>query len=156
MIDKVHAAVAVGDCEAGQVANVLVDQLPARQGQRKRVREREDVLGESARHGSVAVKLGTDLTHEAAVLREALRQVRPEALESLQLQAGTVPSVASLRAKADALRAQIAESSHTFEQHIGATPLTAVAMSSDCNPLHDLSAVADYASKASPRAAMTG
>ena len=77
-------------------------------------------------------------------------------LESLQLQAGTVPSVASLRAKADALRAQIAESSQTFEQHIGATPLTAVAMSSDCNPLHDLSAVADYASKASPRAAMTG
>ena len=95
-------------------------------------------------------------TRPTPLLREALRQVRPEALESLQLQAGTVPSVASLRAKADALRAQIAESSQTFEQHIGATPLTAVAMSSDCNPLHDLSAVADYASKASPRAATTG
>ena len=34
-------------------------------------------------------------------------------------------------------------------QQIGVTPLTSVAMSSDCNPLNDLSAVADYASKAS-------
>ena len=68
---------------------------------------------------------------------------------------GGIPPARSNRL-ADALRAQIAESSQTFEQHIGATPLTAVAMSSDCNPLHDLSAVADYASKASPRAAMTG
>ena len=34
---------------------------------------------------------------------------------------------------------------------IGATPTTAIAMSSDCNPLHDLSAVADYACPVAPQ-----
>ena len=139
----------------------LLEQLHVEQAARIRqgtiaLQKLREQLEQMARDYDAACSACAAHEADAAVLREALRQVRPEALESLQLQAGTVPSVASLRAKADALRAQIAESSQTIEQHIGATPLTAVAMSSDCNPLHDLSAVADYASKASPRAAMTG
>ena len=110
-------------------------------------------LEEMARDYEAACSACAAHESDLGQLRAALQAARPGALESLALHAGAVPSAAVLREKAEALRAGIHEASQTFEQQIGATPLTAVAMSSDFNPLHDLSAVADYASKASPRAA---
>ena len=47
-----------------------------------------------------------------------------------------------------ALEGAISETERSALQQIGVTPLQTVAMSTDCNPLNDLSAVADYASKA--------
>ena len=55
------------------------------------------------------------------------------------------PSMDALRSKASELECALLEMERSAMQQIGATPTTAIAMSSDCNPLHDLSAVADYA-----------
>ena len=73
----------------------------------------------------------------------------PQALASVVLKSDECVSVASLRARAASLEAALAETERSALQQIGVTPLTSVAMSCDCNPLNDLSAVADYASKAS-------
>ena len=90
---------------------------------------------------------------DAAVLREALRQVRPEALESLQLRAGTMPSVASLR-EGRSLRANRRVESDLRAAYWG----DAADGGRNVERLQPAAtpAVADYASKASPRAAMTG
>ena len=91
---------------------------------------------------------------DCAQLRAALAAENPRAAEALTLRSASLPSVSELRGKAAELAATLLETERTALQQIGATPTTALAMSSDCNPLHDLSAVADYAARpsdASPR-----
>ena len=89
-----------------------------------------------------------ELEREAAALREALGRVAPGEAEKLpHRRAGSV-SVEALRDRAGDLERQLADTERSALQQIGATPSTLMAMSSDYNPLNDLSAVADYASKA--------
>mmetsp|Transcript_23666 Transcript_23666/g.51007 ORF Transcript_23666/g.51007 Transcript_23666/m.51007 type:complete len:254 (-) Transcript_23666:221-982(-) len=81
-------------------------------------------------------------------LMGALQRENPRALEHLQLNSRAYPNVADLRNKGAELAASMLETERSALMQIGATPTTAIAMSSDCNPLHDLSAVADYATPA--------
>jgi len=98
------------------------------------VKEHENVLHNcESLHGDVAK------------LREIVQSVRPEALQGLQLACDGSPAIDELRSKASELESALLETERSALQQIGATPTTAIAMSSDCNPLHDLSAVADYA-----------
>lgn len=86
----------------------------------------------------------------------ALQQENPGALEQLQLRSIGVPPVSDLRSKAAAMAREIYETERAAVLQIGATPTTAIAMSVDYNPLHDLSAVADYAAPAGPGAPSKG
>ena len=92
------------------------------------------------------------LHKDVAQLRSRLLQTNPAALEGCALSCDQCPSIHSLRSKAAELEATMLETERSALQQIGATPSTPIAMSHDCNPLHDLSAVADYASKCSPGA----
>lgn len=94
-----------------------------------------------------------ELEREVAALREALGRVAPGEAEKLpRRRAGSASdstySVEALRQRAGDLERQLADTERSALQQIGATPSTLMAMSSDYNPLNDLSAVADYASKA--------
>jgi len=90
------------------------------------------------------------LERDASELREVLECVAPAELAKLRSRREAVPSTTEvLRDRVRSLESALAETERSALQQIGVTPLTSVAMSSDCNPLNDLSAVADYASKAS-------
>ena len=68
-------------------------------------------------------------------------------MQSLDLKsnAGDASHIDALRASASELEAIVREMERAAVEHVSATPSTPVVMSSDCNPLHDLSAVADFA-----------
>jgi len=93
------------------------------------------------------------LQRDVTQLRELLFRESPQSVEQLRFHCTDCPSVEDLRCKAAALEAALSEVERTAMEQIGATPPTSVAMSGDSvvgdsNPLHDLSVIADYASKA--------
>ena len=92
---------------------------------------------------------------DVETLRAALSQASPQALASLQLRCTECPSTDSLRAAASKLESTLVETEREALQHIGSTPSTPVAMSTDSNPLNALSAVADYVSTGSPTTSPT-
>mmetsp|Transcript_3048 Transcript_3048/g.5949 ORF Transcript_3048/g.5949 Transcript_3048/m.5949 type:complete len:258 (+) Transcript_3048:101-874(+) len=101
--------------------------------------------GLSAEHER-ALSLAEGLLQDVFQLSNALQRERPGAIDKMQLNFRSAPPISELRSKAAELTASMQETERSALQQIGATPTTALAMSSDCNPLHDLSAVADYAS----------
>ena len=120
--------------QAARITQAAKTLQTLQQKMRLLVKEHEDVLHNcESLHGDVAK------------LREIVRSVSPEALQGLQLACDVCPGVDELRSKASELECALLETERSALQQIGATPTTAIAMSSDCNPLHDLSAVADYA-----------
>jgi len=96
-----------------------------------------------------------NLQCDASKLREALLLVSPNALDRFELSCDSCLSIDMLRGRASELECALLETERSALQQIGATPTTAIAMSSDCNPLHDLSAVADYAAPFSSRESNT-
>ena len=119
----------------------------------KSLQRLQDLIRESVLCNHHALSVCAALETDVAALREALAREAPSALASLQLQCEEGRQSEALRGRAHALERAITETERSALQQIGATPLQTVAMSSDCNPLNDLSAVADYASKASVGAA---
>jgi len=88
------------------------------------------------------------MERDAADLREVLQRVAPGELAKLHVRHDSSFSAEAMRTRARSLENALAETERSAVQQIGVTPLTSVAMSSDCNPLHDLSAVVEYAAKA--------
>jgi len=110
---------------------------------------RESVLASHAALGKCEM-----LEHDAFELRKVAAEKAPEALATLRLRSSDCPEVAAIRRRVAALEAALLETEQAAVQQIGVTPLQSAVMTGDCNPLNDLSAVADYACKAdvSPRA----
>ena len=125
-----------------------------RQGTKAIDELRRQVRAASAEHELV---LSTcEVLHEdVSQLRDSLKRQGSTSVEELHLAADRVPSMASLRERAARLDAERSAAERNASLHVATTPTTGLAMSSACNPLHDLSAVANYAhrSDASPRAA---
>jgi len=114
----------------------------------KSLQRLQDLIRESIQSNNAALGLCEALEHESRQLRNHLHSDTPAALAGSALRVGEHETVTQLRQRAAALESALAETERSALQQIGVTPLTSVAMSSDCNPLNDLSAVADYASKA--------
>jgi len=92
------------------------------------------------------------LQEDVSQLRKSLEHENPLVLEELGLAGDSIPPIATLRERASQLEAHVSEAERRASFHIAATPSTTLVMSSSSNPLHDLSAVADYAQQApSPR-----
>lgn len=110
------------------------------------------------------------LQHDVLRLREALRSERPEAADKLRLKCMDVPPVEQLRKRAVIFEQVLREAERSTMEHVGATPTTPFAMGASfgvggssevideqpSNPLHDLSVIADYASKARVSQAILG
>ena len=117
----------------------------------KSLQRLQELMRESISSNEAALGLCEALEHDAAALKRTCDAECPDAAARLTLRgkAGeAVAQLAALKSRAQALEASLAETERSAMQQIGVTPLTSVAMSSDCNPLNDLSAVADYATKA--------
>lgn len=127
-LEEHHVQQAARITQAAKTLQTLQDKM------RLLVKEHESVL-QNCEH----------LHGDVAKLRQIVRTVRPSALDGLQLACDGCPAVDELRSRASELECALLETERSALQQIGATPTTAIAMSSDCNPLHDLSAVADYA-----------
>ena len=130
----------------------------------KSLQRLQDLIRESIQSNDAALGRCEVLEHDSNELRAYMQREAPVALANLSLHSDDCASTTALRQRAAALESALAETERSAMQQIGVTPLTSVAMSSDCNPLNDLSAVADYASKASvsaqeaarPRADVSG
>jgi len=115
----------------------------------KSLQRLQDLIRESILSNNAALGLAEAHERELADLREELRRDSPEAAAKVaRLRSDEMPSLEQLRHRAFSLENALAETERSAMLQIGVTPPTSVAMSSDCNPLHDLSAVADYAAKA--------
>ena len=94
-----------------------------------------------------------ELQQDVGELRKSLEHENPQMLQELletSLAGDKIPSIASLRERATQLEANVSEVERRAAMHVSQTPSTMLVMSSSCNPLHDLSAVADYAQQAMP------
>jgi len=114
----------------------------------KSLQRLQDLIRESLQANSESLGVCEALERDVASLRQALEREAPAELAKLRMRCEEVNPTDALRARAQGLEKALGDTERTALQQIGATPLQSVAMSSDCNPLHDLSAVADYASKA--------
>jgi len=126
-----------------------------RQGS-KAIEELQTQMRATSREHDLVLSTCDALQMDVETLRESLRRADPQAAEAVQLVSETAPSLSELRARASDLEKSVTAAEQTASLHVAATPPTSIAMcSSACNPLHDLSAVANYAhrSGASPRAA---
>jgi len=122
----------------------------------KSLQRLQDLIRESILSNNAALGLAEAHERELADLRVELGREAPDALAKLSpLQSEETPSLDQLRQRALGLEYALAETERSAMLQIGVTPPTSVAMSSDCNPLHDLSAVADYAAKATSPSAAT-
>ncbi len=115
----------------------------------KSLQRLQELIRETLHVKQEVLSVCEELERDAAALREALERAAPGEAGKIRLRQGCAVSVEGLRARARSLENALSETERSALQQIGVTPLTSVAMSSDCNPLNDLSAVADYASKAS-------
>lgn len=114
----------------------------------KSLQRLQDLIRDSLHHNSEAHNACEALERDNADMRAVLERVAPEELAKLRKRSEGHASSENLRDRSRQLENALAETERSAVQQIGVTPLTSVAMSSDCNPLNDLSAVADYASKA--------
>lgn len=108
------------------------------------------------------------LERDVLQLRDVLQTESPQTAERLRLHCAKCPPVEQLRQKAVALEKAVKETERSALENVGATPTTSYAMSSagpgsgeamdeqPSNPLHDLSVIADYASKARVSQAIMG
>lgn len=103
------------------------------------------------------------LQHDVVQLREVLKSKSPEALEKLDFRCSDLPSIELFRGKMAIAEHALKETEQLSPENVGATPTTSCALNSAkshdmddqmSNPLHDLSVIADYASKASVSQAM--
>lgn len=106
------------------------------------------------------------LERDVTQLREALANESPQTIERIRLHCTDCPPVEQLRQKAAALEQALKDTERSAMEHVSATPSTTFAMSNSAdamedhpssgNPLHDLSVIADYASKARVSQAILG
>ena len=90
------------------------------------------------------------LQEDADQLRRSLEQEDPQSLEGLELEGSSTTPIAELRQRASELEASVAEAEKQVSMHIASTPSTMAMMAASaphpsCNPLDQLSAVADTA-----------
>ncbi|KAL3895490.1 MAG: hypothetical protein SGPRY_013499 [Prymnesium sp.] len=103
-----------------------------------------------------------ELERDVRQLHELLTAEKPEVAERIRLNCKNCLSVAQLRQKAAVREQALKESERCVLEHVGVTPTTQSAMcgggseTEQSNPLHDLSLVADYASKTNLSQAMMG
>jgi len=115
----------------------------------KSLQRLQELIRESIQSNNSALGLCEAYEHEVSEMRAYLQREAPAALASFTRRSDDSSTVMELRQRVASLENALAETERSAMQQIGVTPLQSVAMSSDCNPLHDLSAVADYATKAS-------
>lgn len=84
---------------------------------------------------------------DRATLHGALASADPAALAQLELRGEGAPSAEVLRARAAEVVAAVTASDKSSLMQVSVTPSTSLAMTSECNPLCDLSAVADFESE---------
>jgi len=111
------------------------------------------------------------LQRDVSQLREALATESPQTSERLRLNCTDCPPVEQLRQKYSSLEKELAEMERSAIDHVSATPTTSVAMGhgghgghgeaaameeQPSNPLHDLSVIADYASRSRVSKMMMG
>jgi len=113
----------------------------------KAMEELQQQMRAASREHDVVLSTCEVLQEDADQLRRSLEQQSPQCLEEIELAGSSIPSIAILRERASQLEANVAEAELRASMHIGITPSTMSMMSSSCNPLHDLSAVADYAQR---------
>ena len=115
----------------------------------KSLQRLQDLIRESLQTNNDSLCACEQLERDVTTMRDVLEREAPGELAKVQLSCEKSLPTHMLRSRAQALERALADTERTALQQIGATPLQSVAMSCDCNPLNDLSAVADYASKAS-------
>jgi len=128
-------------------------------------------MREAQRDHELVLSTCEALQADVAQLREALQAESPQTVERLRLQCTECPPVEQLRQKAAALEQALKETERSAMEQVSATPTTPFAMGSalglglggdapmqeqSSNPLHDLSVIADYASKARVSQALMG
>jgi len=102
------------------------------------------------------------LSHDVTHLQQILERESPQTLGSVTLRCTECPSLDQLRSKATSLDTALREAERATSEplghvgHVETTPTTHVVMGAPSNPLHDLSVVADYASKATVSKAIMG
>jgi hypothetical protein len=115
----------------------------------KTLHRMQELIRESLSASNSAIGLCESLERDVKTLRDALGQDAPHEAAKAGASSTVSDACESLKGRAQELEVALAEMERSALQQIGATPPQSVAMSRDCNPLHDLSAVADYAPKAS-------
>ena len=135
-------------------------------------------MREAQKDHELALTTCEALQRDVSALREALATESPQTFERIRLNCAECPSVEQLRQKAAALETALKETERSAMEHVGVTPTTSYAMSGSMgmgmqmphgsggsgdamddhssNPLHDLSVIADYASKARLSQAIMG
>jgi len=115
----------------------------------KSLQHLQDLIRESLLTNRNAISVCESLEKDVSTLRQLLEREAPAELANIPVSHDDAKACESLRARAHELERVLAETERAALVQIGPTPTQSVAMSGDCNPLNDLSAVADYASKAS-------
>lgn len=114
----------------------------------KSLQQLQEQMSQAAREHERALITCEALHVDVTRLCDTLRHENPRALDGLQLRSHQCPSIEQLRQAASDMEQSMLKTQRVALAQIGATPPTAIAMSREFNPLHDLSVVADYASKA--------
>ena len=152
------------------------EQVSRVQHSTKSLHRLHDQMRESQIHHELVLTTCEALQLDVSTLGKALATESPQTFERMRLHCADCPPVEQLRLKADALEKALQETERSAMEQVDVTPTTSKAMRSSTsmslgtqavggndalderssNPLHDLSVVADYASKARLSQALMG
>jgi len=150
-IEATQRQVHLARAHVSQLEQMHLEQATRMSQSNRSLLQLQNLIRESLLSSHAAITVCDALERDVTLLRELLQREAPAELEKVRmLTEGYRPSE-TLRSKAQALEAALAETEHSSLDHISMTPTQSVAMSLDSNPLNDLSAVADYATKQQER-----
>jgi len=159
MIESAHKQAQETMHQVRSLERYHVDQAARIRQGTKAIEELQQQMRAATKEHELVLSTCEALSDDVDKLKSSLLCADPAELETLVLAADSqsLPSVAALRERASSLEASVCEAERTASMHIAATPSTTIAMSSACNPLHDLSAMASFAHRSaeSPRSAAT-
>jgi len=159
-----------------QLEQVHQEQVVRLQQGNHSLRKLQQHVHEFEQNHEEALEVCSALHQDVSQLRGILASERPEVAEKVQLKCLGCPSVEQLRQRAAALRRTMTETERSAIEQlgVGVTPTTPHALGASLgsnesslgsndstdeqmsNPLHDLSVLADYASKAHVSQALMG
>jgi len=148
-IEATQRQVQIARAQVTQLENHQMEQAARISQGNKSLQHMQSLIRESLLSSHAAITVCDALERDVSVLRELLQREAPTELEKVKMLCDGYRPSETLRVKARALESALAETDRSSLDQIGSTPLQSVAMSDDSNPLNHLSAVADYATKAS-------
>jgi len=146
-IEATQRQVQLARAHVSQLEQMHLEQATRITQSNRSLQQLQNLIRESLLSSHAAITVCDALERDVTLLRDLVQREAPAELEKVRMLCDGYRPSETLRAKAQALEAALAETERSALDHISTTPTQCVAMSLDSNPLNDLSAVADYATK---------